>query len=107
MNWRITFYNKKVESQALAFPKGILASFIRLLDLLKVFGPHIGMPHVRPVSSRLYEIRAQGKEGIGRALYCTVPGRELVILQVFVKKSRKTPIKEIRLAQKRMKEMMK
>ncbi len=107
MNWRITFYNEKVESQALAFPKGILASFLRSLDLLKEFGPHIGMPHVRSVSSGLYEVRARGKEGIGRALYCIAPGRELVIVLVFVKKSRKTPIREIRLAQKRLKEIVK
>jgi phage-related protein len=107
MNWRITFYNKKVKLKALAFPKGILANFLRSLELLKEFGPHIGMPHVRPVSKGLYEVRAQGKEGLGRALYCVVSGRELVIVNVFVKKSRKTPIKEIRLAQKRMKEVTK
>ena len=65
------------------------------------------MPHVRPVSKGLYEIRAHGKEGIGRALFCALPGRELVIVFVFVKKTQKTPIKAIRLAQKRMKEVMK
>jgi len=107
MNWRITFYNKKVRSQALAFPQGILANFLRSLELLKEFGPRIGMPYVRPVSTGLHEVRAKGKEGIGRALFCVAPGRELVIVRVFVKKSQKTPIKEIKLAQKRMKEVMK
>ena len=107
MNWRITFYNKKVRSQALAFPKGILANFLHSLELLKEFGPGIGMPHVRPVSTGLYEVRAHGKEGIGRALYCVAPERELVILHVFIKKTQKTPIKAIKLARKRMKEVMK
>ena len=65
------------------------------------------MPHVRSVSTGLYEVRAHGKEGIGRALYCVLPERELVIVFVFVKKTQKTPIKAIRLAQKRMKEVMK
>jgi len=51
MNWSITFYNKKVRSQALAFPKGILASFLHSPELLKEFGPGIGMPHVRSVST--------------------------------------------------------
>ncbi len=105
MNWRITFFNEKVRSQALAFPKGILANFLRSLELLKELGLHIGMPHVRPVSKGLYEMRAQGKEGIGRALYCVLPRKELVIVNVFIKKSRKTPIKEIKLAKKRMKEL--
>ena len=107
MKWRITFFNEKVKSQALAFPKGILANFLHSLELLEEFGPSIGMPQIRPVSKGLYEVRAQGKEGLGRALYCVVPGRELVIVNVFVKKSRKTPVKEIRLAQKRMKEVTK
>ena len=107
MNWRITFYTRKVRSQALAFPKGILANFLHSLELLEEFGPGIGMPHVRPVSKGLYEIRAHGKEGIGRALYCVLPERELVIVLVFIKKSQKTPVKVIRLAKKRMKEVMK
>jgi phage-related protein len=107
MKWRITFFNKKVKSQALAFPKGILANFLHSLELLEEFGPGIGMPHIRLVSKGLFEVRAQGKEGLGRALYCVVPGRELVIVSVFIKKSRKTPVKEIRLAQKRMKEVTK
>jgi phage-related protein len=59
------------------------------------------------VSKGLYEVRAQGKEGIGRALYCVLPGRELVIVSVLIKKSRKTPVKEIKLAKKRMKELTK
>jgi len=106
MNWKITFYNRKVQSQALAFPKGILANFLHSLELLEEFGPGIGMPHVRPVSTGLFEVRAHGKEGIGRALYCVLPGRELLVVFVFVKKSQKTPINVIRMAQKRMKEVM-
>ena len=107
MKWRITFFNEKVKSQALSFPKGILANFLHSLELLEEFGPSIGMPHIRSVSKGLYEVRAQGKEGLGRALYCVVPGRELLIVNVFIKKSRKTPVKEIRLAQKRMKQVTK
>jgi hypothetical protein len=62
MKWSITFYNKKVKLPALAFPTGILAKFLRSLELLKEFGPGIGMPHVRPVHKGLFEVRAQGKE---------------------------------------------
>ena len=107
MNWRITFYNEKVKSQALAFPKGILGSFLRSLELLEEFGPSIGMPHVRLIRNGLFEVRVRGKEGHGRALFCVLPDRELIIVSVFVKKSRKTPLSEIKLAQKRMKEVTK
>lgn len=107
MKWRITFYNEKVKSQALAFPEGILANFLHVIGLLEEFGPQIGMPHTRPMGSGLSEVRARGKEGIARALYCSLPGKELVMLNVFIKKSQKTPSKELELARKRMQELLK
>jgi len=55
----------------------------------------------------LYEIRAKGKEGIGRSIYCTLKGQEVVILHSFIKKTQKIPKKDLDLAKKRMKEVMK
>jgi len=107
MNWRITFYNKKVKSQVLAFPEGALASFLHIAELIEEYGPKIGMPFTRSIGAGLFEIRAKGKEGIVRALYCCLAGKELVILNAFVKKTQKTPKKEIALARKRMKEVLK
>ena len=107
MSWSVSVFSERVKSQALAFPNGVLANFLRSLELLEEFGPGIGMPHVRPVAKGLYEVRARGMEGIGRALYCVMPGRELVIVNVFIKKSQRIPVREIRLAQKRMGELSK
>ena len=90
----------------MALPVGILASFLHIAELVEQFGPQIGMPYTRNVGFGLFEIRARGKEGIARVIYCVLAGKELVVLNVFIKKSRKTPVKEIRLAQKRMKEIM-
>ena len=44
MKWTITFYNEKVESETLAFPKGILANLLRIFDLIECYGygPAIG-----------------------------------------------------------------
>ena len=53
----------------------------------------------------LFEVRAKGKEGIRRSLFCTVKGREVVILHSFIKKTQKTPKKDLDLAKKRMKEI--
>jgi len=107
MNWRITFYNKKVKLQVLAFPEGVLASFLHIAELIEEYGPKIGMPFTRSIGSGLFEIRAKGKEGIARVLYCCLAGKELVILSAFVKKTQKTPKKELALARKRMKEISK
>ncbi len=105
MTWKITFYNTKVENQTLAFPKGILANFLHIAEMIEEFGPIIGMPYIGSMKAGLYEIRSKGKEGIGRSLFCTLKGQEIVILNSFIKKSQKTPKKDIDLARKRMKEV--
>ena len=91
----------------LAFPEGILANFLHIAELIEEHGPKIGMPFTRSIGSGLFEIRTKGKEGITRALYCGLAGRELVVLSAFVKKTQKMPKKELALARKRMKEVLK
>jgi hypothetical protein len=44
---------------------------------MQVFGPHLGMPFTRPMGEGLFEVRAKGREGIGRALFCTAAGQRL------------------------------
>jgi len=106
MNWKVTFYNTKVESETLDFPSGILANFLHIAEMMETLGPNLGRPYVGSLGSGLYEIRAKGKEGIGRSLYCTITGKEVVILNSFIKKTKKTPKKELDLARKRMKEVL-
>jgi phage-related protein len=53
----------------------------------------------------LFEIRARGQEGIGRAFFCTMVGKRVVILHGFIKKTQATPPNEIKIARKRMKEI--
>ena len=45
------------------------------------------------------------KDGISRAIYVTAKGRRVVVVRVFVKKTQKTPQREIDLALKRAKEV--
>ena len=105
MNWKVTFFNEKVVKETHSFPKGILANFLRIVEMIEEFGPSLGMPYTSPIGKGLFEIRAKGKEGIGRSLFCTVKGKEIVILHSFVKKTQKTPKKELDIARKRMKEV--
>jgi len=107
MKWKITFYSEKVELQTLKFPAGILANFLHITEMIEDLGPNLGRPYVGRLDSGLYEIRAKGKEGIGRSVYCMAKGREIVILHSFIKKSQKTPKKELDLARRRMKEVVK
>jgi phage-related protein len=74
--------------------------------MLEEFGLHrIGLPHVRPLVGKLWEMGLAGRNTIGRAIYFAATGRRLVVLRLFVKKSRTTPRSEIALAQRRMKEL--
>jgi phage-related protein len=47
----------------------------------------------------------KGKDGISRAFYVTAVGQRVVVVRVFVKKTEKTPNREIELALKRAKEI--
>ncbi len=105
MKWKITFFNEKVEQKTLSFPVGILANFLYIVEMIEELGPALGKPYTAPMGRGLFEIRAKGKEGIGRSFFCGIKDREVVILHSFVKKSQKTPKKEIDLARARMKEV--
>ena len=94
MKWKITFYNDKVEAQTLKFPAGILANFLHIADMIEELGPNLGKPYVGRLDSGLYEIRAKGKEGIGRSTYCVVKGKEVVIF-IHLLKSHKRHLKRI------------
>jgi len=105
MTWTISFYSDKVYKETMALPKGIKASYIRTIDLVRENGPDLGRPHTAPLEWGLYEIRAKGREGIARSVYCTTRGREVVILLTAVKKSDKLPKRHMDTARKRMKEI--
>jgi phage-related protein len=105
MNWTITYYSASVQEEILALPARLLARYLRYSDRMEVYGPDLGMPHTRAMGGGLFELRLKAAEGIARVLYCTMIGREIMILHQFIKKSDKTPTKELRIARRRMKEV--
>jgi len=50
-------------------------------------------------------MRLKGRDGISRALYVTARGKRLVVVRVFIKKTQKTPRRELVLARERAKEV--
>jgi phage-related protein len=105
MTWKVTFFNRSVREETLEFPDGILANLLHILEMIQEFGPNLGRPHTAPMGNGLFEIRAKGREGIGRSLFCTPKGNEVIILTSFIKKSQKTPRHELDKAYIRMKEL--
>lgn len=105
MNWTITYYSESVQAEILALPAGLLARYLRYSDRMELYGPDLGMPHTRAMGKGLFELRLKAKEGLARILYCTMIGKEIMILHQYIKKSDKTPPKELALARRRMKEV--
>ncbi len=74
---------------------------LRVIRLLEEFGPRLGMPHGKPIAGNLRELRAVfGGKAI--RLFYTKLKDEYIILHGFIKKSQKTPTKEIKTADERL-----
>jgi len=107
MTYTITYYNDAVQAEIMALPATLQARYICLTERMMVYGANLGKPHTEAFGGGLFELRLKGAEGIARVFYCTLVGRKIVMLHVFVKKSQKTPINERRIAEERMKEIKK
>lgn len=103
MSWTVHFFDDGVMEHIQRWPLGIKAKFTWIVELIEQQGPReIGMPYIRALGEGLFEIRAQGKEGIGRAIFCMLMNQRVLILNGFIKKTASTPRREISLALKRM-----
>jgi phage-related protein len=105
MSYQIEFFNQQVKTLIEAWPTGIAASFVRITEQMIVTGPNLGMPYTKALGNGLFEIRAKGREGIGRAFYCALIGQRIIILQSFIKKSKAIPNTELKIARKKLKEI--
>lgn len=102
MDWEILYYNEDVQEAINDWPVGIRAFYARVTERMITFGPNLEMPFTRSMGKGLFEIRARGKEGTGRAFFCTIVDQRIVILHAFIKKSQKTPQKELDIGRRRM-----
>ena len=69
------------------------------------FGPNLSTPRTRSMDKGLFELRLKAAEGIARVFYFVRTGQRIVMLHQFVKKTQKTPLKELKIARHRMKEL--
>ena len=101
-DWTVTLH-PLAEPELLTLPADMKARFLHIAEMLEEFGPQrVGLPHIRPLGSKLWEMRMQGRDGIARAVYAAIQGRRLLVLHVFVKKTATTPRSAIAMALKRL-----
>ncbi|MDE0697818.1 MAG: type II toxin-antitoxin system RelE/ParE family toxin [Boseongicola sp.] len=107
MTWRVETLNETVDRELDALSADMRARLSRTGRLIATVGlERVGAPHVRHLAGPLWEIRLSGRDGIARALYVVAPGRRVVVVRAFVKKTRRTPRREIRLALSRAREAL-
>ena len=100
----VEFY-QGVDDDILKMPPKVQARMLKLLELMELHGANLGAPHTAPIGAGLFEVRAKAKEGIGRALFCYMKHERIYILQAFIKKTQKTPLRDLELAKARLKEV--
>ena len=106
MPWQVEFLNEAAQAEVDALPVDIRARFARVKELIESHGlERVGEPHVKHLEAKLWEMRMKGKDGIARSLYVTAKGKRVVVLRSFIKKTQRTPRREIVLALDRAKEL--
>ena len=83
-----------------SIPKKDAAKILKEIELLEEFGLALGMPHIKKMagSKNLWELRIKQSTNNYRIFYFTMHNHTIVLLNAFLKKSQKTPYKEIQRA---------
>ncbi len=106
MRWIVETLGAVVDAEIEALPNDMRARLARLSNIIEQIGFE-GLPRdsVKHLENKLWELRITGRDGISRAIYVTAMGSRVVIVLVFVKKTQKTPTRELKLARQRAKEV--
>jgi phage-related protein len=106
MRWTVETLNAAVDAEVEALPDDMRARLARLSALIEQSGfQALPRDSVKHLEDRLWKLRITGRDGISRAIYVTAQVRRVVIVRVFVKKTQKTPPRELELARQRAKEV--
>ena len=107
MNWIVETLNASVDEELNSLPPDMRARLVRIASLIESVGlEKVHEPHIKHLEGPLWEIRMIGKHGIARAIYVTATKQRVIIVRAFVKKTQKTPRREIELALRRTAEIV-
>lgn len=109
MEWKVNFFqtargDSPVEDFIKEQDEETYAKILSYIMLLKTDGPYLKPPYIKKLQNKLYELRISGKVAI-RVFYTTAHN-EYYVLHAFKKKTQKTPLKELKIAIDRMKEII-
>lgn len=106
MEFEIEFYasadgKEPVEDFLDSLDSKMSAKLVGLMELLEEKGTELRMPYSEYLEDGIFELRCRQGGNITRVLYFFFAGKKIVITNGFVKKTQKTPVKEIRIAKVR------
>lgn len=99
--WNIQI-NKYTQEFILSQDIDSQAEIRQSLKLLSEYGLTLGIPHIKPLENKIYELRVKTKDKGYRLLYFAYVNRTFIFTNGFIKKTQKTPRKELDKAIKRM-----
>lgn len=105
--WEIEYYktarSKEVVGDFISsLHKKLYAKAICDIDILSDLGTTLTEPHVKYIEDGLWELRIQFSKDIPRVFYFYPVKDSIVLLHGFIKKTQKTPRREIETAKQRM-----
>lgn len=74
------------------------AKMLRTIDLLATNGTDLRMPYSESLEDGIFELRAKVGSNISRVLYFFFVGKKVILTNGFIKKTQRTPAREIALA---------
>ena len=103
--YEIIFYtNDKGEKPVVEFLDSLddkmRAKMLLSIRIIKENGPMVRLPYSEELEDGIFELRAKSGTNISRILYFFVVGRKIILTNGFIKKTQKTPKKEIEKAKK-------
>lgn len=107
MDWIVEYYRNSKGKEPVAefidtLSNETQAKVFRTMKLLKDYGVLLKEPYTKHIRGKIRELRIRDSEGAIRIFYFTFIGRRIVLLHGFIKKTEKTPLRQIEIAEKRM-----
>lgn len=101
--FEVIFYRKESGVEPIrkfldALPLSLRSKAVRDLNVLKESGTKLRLPYSRYLRDGLFELRIQTKGDDARIFYFFFSGSRIVVTNGFVKKTQKTPSREIKRA---------
>jgi len=95
-NMKIRILDKDLEKFIYSLEKPTIGKVIHAIDLLEKFGYKLSSPHSKKISPKIFELRIRGQQEV--RIFYTFSKLETILLHGFIKKSQKTPSREIKAA---------